>query len=79
MCKDQKRCIPDRWKCDGDHDCNDKSDEMNCPTTRKSLCSNQEFTCKDNSGECIHIAWHCDGDVDCSDGSDEPDGCKLMT
>ncbi|XP_064604958.1 very low-density lipoprotein receptor-like isoform X2 [Liolophura sinensis] len=77
MCKDQKRCIPDRWKCDGDHDCSDKSDEMNCTITRKSLCSNQEFSCKDASGECIHIAWHCDGDVDCSDGSDEPDGCEV--
>lgn len=27
------RCVPTEWLCDGDYDCLDKSDELNCCET----------------------------------------------
>lgn len=66
-----KDCIPVSWRCDGQNDCADKSDEMGCPK-----CAEDQFKCQ--SGECIDRAFVCDGTTNCADGYDEADCCKNM-
>lgn len=53
-----------QWKCDGDTDCADGSDEANCSDTCTS-----GFKC--DHGLCINEDWRCDGQNDCEDGTDE--------
>ncbi|RUS79306.1 hypothetical protein EGW08_012924 [Elysia chlorotica] len=65
------RCISLAWKCDGQDDCHDNSDETNCSHT---TCGDKFFQCTD--GKCIPERWTCDGFDDCGDNSDEnPDMC----
>ncbi|KAM3922273.1 basement membrane-specific heparan sulfate proteoglycan core protein isoform 4-T4 [Leptodactylus fuscus] len=61
------QCIPRDYLCDGERDCKDGSDELNCGTP--SPCEPNEFKCK--NGRCALKLWRCDGDNDCGDGSDE--------
>ncbi|XP_048384041.1 very low-density lipoprotein receptor isoform X2 [Stegostoma tigrinum] len=69
------RCIPAVWKCDGDEDCSDGSDEAACA---KKTCGASDFVCHD--GHCVPSRWQCDGDADCEDGSDEsPEVCHMRT
>ena len=65
------QCVPAKWKCDGDGDCIDKSDEFSCNITTKApaTCSSEFWRC--DNGHCILRSWKCDGDTDCTDGSDE--------
>ncbi|CAK5089234.1 unnamed protein product [Meloidogyne enterolobii] len=60
-------CVKMEYVCDGERDCRDGSDELNCPSKRH--CEPNEFKC--NNEKCVQKMWLCDGDDDCGDGSDE--------
>uniref|UniRef100_A0A6P7GQQ3 Sortilin-related receptor-like isoform X2 n=1 Tax=Diabrotica virgifera virgifera TaxID=50390 RepID=A0A6P7GQQ3_DIAVI len=65
MCEDG-RCLPNDFRCDGEFDCIDRSDEANCPLPN---CTEGQFQCE--NGKCIQSSWRCDGEHDCGDRSDE--------
>ncbi|XP_025834721.1 sortilin-related receptor-like isoform X2 [Agrilus planipennis] len=59
-------CVPKGWTCDGEDDCGDNSDEINC---KVQTCGGNQFVCGD--GRCLPHYWRCDYERDCVDGSDE--------
>ncbi|XP_028744215.1 low-density lipoprotein receptor-related protein 8 isoform X4 [Peromyscus leucopus] len=63
-------CIHLGWRCDGDRDCKDKSDEADC--SAPGPCSENEFPCGD--GTCVLAIKRCNLELDCPDGRDEA-GC----
>ena len=70
-------CISLTARCDGRRDCQDGTDELDCPTTTPSptirTCSRTEFSCPYGEPSCVPDWRVCDGSEDCAGGSDERD------
>ncbi|XP_044740790.1 very low-density lipoprotein receptor-like isoform X3 [Chrysoperla carnea] len=69
------KCIPNKWVCDKENDCDDFSDESPEICSKGKTCASNEFQC--GNGRCIPSRWQCDSEKDCSDGTDEdPKQCQ---
>ncbi|KAF4113838.1 low-density lipoprotein receptor-related protein 1 [Onychostoma macrolepis] len=71
LCRDGTDCVLYNHVCDGEHDCNDGSDEDECSVE----CESGQFQCA-HGKKCIERRQVCDGVAQCQDRSDEIDCFK---
>lgn len=67
-CKNHIFCYRLEDRCDGDHQCLDFSDELDCNSW---FCNSNNGTFLCDNEQCVYEQWVCDGTNDCRDGSDE--------
>lgn len=80
-CANKEKCIPQRYICDQDDDCDDASDEETdlCSAWRNSECSTNQVKCTRNGNtECVSISTYCtSGDSPC-EGDFDQRVCKIL-
>ncbi|KAI5606502.1 SCO-spondin, partial [Silurus asotus] len=65
------QCVPLAWRCDGETDCQDGSDEQQCAR----VCGPDQVLCQ-SGDQCVQHVHLCDGTPHCRDASDESvDNC----
>lgn len=47
------KCIPERYRCDKQQDCDENEDEIHCDYNITKTCATDEYTC--DSGACILV------------------------
>ncbi|XP_060898387.1 low-density lipoprotein receptor-related protein 3 [Labrus mixtus] len=77
------KCLPRSWKCNGQDECGDATDERSCsppPTeAQPGLCPYGSVQCTQaQSTRCLPASLRCNGARDCHDGTDEL-GCPDTT